>query len=106
MNLWGDGPFLFYTRGNNVKKRNYYSKKRRLEKAKLKRQEKIANESDVHRRQRLEKIRVRTRTFPNDDNALITPPPPPQHTNTVFNEHVSKPTFQACCLEFVLQALR
>ncbi|PRD27321.1 UNVERIFIED_CONTAM: hypothetical protein NCL1_35671 [Trichonephila clavipes] len=33
-----------------------FSRKRCLEKAKLKRQEKIANESDIHKRQRSEKI--------------------------------------------------
>ncbi|GBP32895.1 Cytochrome P450 4c3 [Eumeta japonica] len=40
------------------KKTKLLHKKRRLEKAKLKRQEKIANESDVHKRQRLEKISI------------------------------------------------
>ncbi|GBP91008.1 hypothetical protein EVAR_60483_1 [Eumeta japonica] len=39
----------------NTKKETTRQRKRRLEKAKLKRQEKISNESDVHKRQRLEK---------------------------------------------------
>ncbi|GBP25922.1 hypothetical protein EVAR_81807_1 [Eumeta japonica] len=58
MDLWGDGPFLSYTRGKNMnkKKETTTQRKGRLEKAKLKRQEKIANESDVHKRQRLEKM--------------------------------------------------
>ncbi|GBP34215.1 hypothetical protein EVAR_30768_1 [Eumeta japonica] len=59
MNLWGDGPFLSHTRGKNMnkKKETTTQTKRRLYKAKLKRQEKIANESDVQKRQRLEKIK-------------------------------------------------
>ncbi|GBP49945.1 hypothetical protein EVAR_37028_1 [Eumeta japonica] len=56
--LWGDGPLLSYTRENNInKKKNYYTKKGPLEKTKLKGQEKIANESHIHKWQRLEKIR-------------------------------------------------
>ncbi|GBP53489.1 hypothetical protein EVAR_49676_1 [Eumeta japonica] len=58
MDFWGDVPFLFHTRGINMNKKTTTQRKRRLEKAKLKRQERIANESVVHKRQRLEKIRI------------------------------------------------
>ncbi|GBP84548.1 hypothetical protein EVAR_65224_1 [Eumeta japonica] len=57
--LGGWTVFVLYSwEQHEQEKETITQRKRRLEKAKLKRQEKIANESDVHKRQRLEKIRL------------------------------------------------
>ncbi|GFW67180.1 uncharacterized protein TNCV_4031921 [Trichonephila clavipes] len=53
------------------KKETTTQRKRHLEKANLKRQEKIANESDVHKRQRLEKISLAVAK--NRENESIIP---------------------------------